>query len=295
MYHRVAPASADPLDMRVAPERFAEQVQRLGELADVVPLTEIRDRGSSRRVAITFDDGYLDNLTVAGPVLSEAGMPATLFVTRDESEPDRHFWWDRVEHLVLDEPADIDFLELEVGDRHLRVDVRTAAGWERAAAALNRRLVRMSAAEIDHLVAQLDEQTGGVEWPCDVHARLGDDHLRQLPGAGFAIGGHTRTHRMLSTLSRSEQYDEVRGCRDALENVVGAPVTTFAYPFGGGDAYTSQTVRAVRDAGYELACTTDVACTRPRTHRYRVPRLPVYDWDGDKFAARLEQLFELGV
>ncbi len=77
---------------------FSDHLAWLSEHTDVVPLDQItaaaeqpnRDRPT---VAITFDDGYLDNYTVAFPALSGLGLPATFFLTtglieRDESVVD---------------------------------------------------------------------------------------------------------------------------------------------------------------------------------------------------------------
>jgi hypothetical protein len=45
-----------------------------------------------------------------------------------------------------------------------------------------------------------------------------------------------------------------------------------------------QTTRLVKKAGFALACTTRRGRVTRRTRRYRIPRLAVHDWDGDRFA-----------
>jgi peptidoglycan/xylan/chitin deacetylase (PgdA/CDA1 family) len=66
----------------ISPERFEQQLSFLSRWRRVVALDETL-RTSPRRgvVAITFDDGYRDNLTVALPLLEKFQLPMTLFVT----------------------------------------------------------------------------------------------------------------------------------------------------------------------------------------------------------------------
>ncbi|MBT8100100.1 MAG: polysaccharide deacetylase family protein [Gammaproteobacteria bacterium] len=122
MYHRVRAASDnDPLC--VEPGLFADQVAWLAEHAEIVRLGAItgKNSGPSRkcRVAITFDDGYLDNLTEALPILVKHSAPATLFVTsqfcdqslthpRYQSERGQvHMTWDEVREWCSTDLLDI--------------------------------------------------------------------------------------------------------------------------------------------------------------------------------------------
>src|SRR4029077_19844424 len=79
-YHSVHP---DRPYRSVTPERFREHLAWLEEHAQVVRLDDIRRVGTSDRprVAITFDDGYVDNATHAFPLLEERRLSATFFVT----------------------------------------------------------------------------------------------------------------------------------------------------------------------------------------------------------------------
>lgn len=86
LYHRVAEAAFDPWGLCVPADRFREHLAMLAAERCVLPLDDLVSRlanGDTRRfaTAITFDDGYADNLAVAAPLLAEAGLHATLFVT----------------------------------------------------------------------------------------------------------------------------------------------------------------------------------------------------------------------
>jgi len=81
VYHSIsAPAEPMPGDIAVSPARFEQQLAWLRKTNRVVRLEETLVRSSGREIAITFDDGYRDNLTTALPLLEKYNLPMTLFV-----------------------------------------------------------------------------------------------------------------------------------------------------------------------------------------------------------------------
>lgn len=83
VYHTIsAPIEPMEADADISPERFERHLQWLSRWRDVVPLEETLKAPTSRNlVAITFDDGYQDNLIVALPLLEKFQLPMTIFVT----------------------------------------------------------------------------------------------------------------------------------------------------------------------------------------------------------------------
>lgn len=85
VYHTISsPAEPLPGDIDISPERFERQLQWLSRWRRVARLIEtLRADESDRLTAITFDDGFRDNLTVALPILEKFELPMTLFVTAE--------------------------------------------------------------------------------------------------------------------------------------------------------------------------------------------------------------------
>jgi peptidoglycan/xylan/chitin deacetylase (PgdA/CDA1 family) len=84
--------------------RFAEQMEVLRKYANPCPLSALvrahkdgADLKSS--VAVTFDDGYLDNLTTAKPILESHDIPGTVFVCTSAVRRGKEFWWDQLAGL----------------------------------------------------------------------------------------------------------------------------------------------------------------------------------------------------
>jgi peptidoglycan/xylan/chitin deacetylase (PgdA/CDA1 family) len=101
------------------------------------------------------------------------------------------------------------------------------------------------------------------------------------------------THPQLSLLGVAEQRAEIEGGRLRLEELTGAAVDLFAYPYGRGDDFDAHTLRVVREAGFRAAMANLPGVVTLDTDAYRVPRMYVLDWDGNQFARRLDRwLFE---
>jgi hypothetical protein len=102
MYHCVAKVDLDPWGLCVTPQHFDEHLEVLKKSARVISLQQLTqelDAGKSvdRSIAITFDDGYADNLLNAKPILEKYDIPATVFVANGYVEQQQEYWWDELE------------------------------------------------------------------------------------------------------------------------------------------------------------------------------------------------------
>lgn len=133
VYHTISsPAEPLPGEIDISPEAFARQLDWLARWRAVVPLDDTLGPYQWRhQVAITFDDGFRDNLTVALPLLEKHAMPATVFVatgfigdegylTRDELHElsqhplitiGAHGFWHRHFNLLSNEDARRELIE----------------------------------------------------------------------------------------------------------------------------------------------------------------------------------------
>lgn len=99
LYHRVADVKDDPHLLTVSPKNFYRQINYLRENFNLVSLLKLVNNlkgGEIKKdtLAITFDDGYADNLYNALPVLEEFQIPATLFIVAGKIDSPEPFWWD---------------------------------------------------------------------------------------------------------------------------------------------------------------------------------------------------------
>lgn len=310
MYHRIACSSADPWKLCVSPRNFREQMDVVARLRPM-PLRDLVARlraGRSVRgaIVVTFDDGYRDNLDVALPVLERNGVPATLFCTAGYVGRDEPFWWDALAAMLLMPGRLPDTLVLHAGGCTVRWALEAAVEYTAASRAADRRrrsgadpasarlrfhdalwrwLRALDEGERLQLLAAIAAWTDVQYRPEAAAYPLSQAQLRALArNPLIEIGAHTLTHPTLSILPPSRQRHEIAHGKAVLEEVIGRPVRSFAYPFGDLDALTPALVAA---AGFESACTTDGRAARRPKDVLRLPRMTVGDWDGDTFSREL--------
>lgn len=317
MYHRVQMPRADPWGLCVTPRHFEEHLEVLATNCHPLPTAElaIAARTGSvpeRAVAITFDDGYADNLNNARPALVRRSLPATVFVVAGYLGA-RHFWWDELETLLLRSavlPATLTLTvngtehHWDLGASPYRPSVMNREGsrwraWDEpstAAHALYRslwQLLQPLPEELQRRALGELRKWSGTATPQDSSADIMDaDDLRALAGGGLIdIGVHTMTHPVLSALSIDRQREEIHGSKAVIEEILQRQVCGFSYPYGAPATYSSETINAVKDAGFEYACSTSASLVAEGSDSYQLPRFQVGDWNGDEFAAQLQTWF----
>jgi peptidoglycan/xylan/chitin deacetylase (PgdA/CDA1 family) len=286
MYHRVAEARQDCFDIAVAPQRFDDHLRYLTGLGWVVPLADILIPTKTLQVAITFDDGYADNATTAAPLLSEAGLPATFFITTGRMGG-QHFWWDRLSAgLVTDYPKPTG-IDVTVGGRDLWLALDDQQACRTSLAFLHQRLQPLPPDEILTVVGELLDRLEAPPPPDDALTMTPEQVLALDAMPLVDIGAHTRTHLQLGGQHPSLQREELQGSMADLTSLLRHPVSSFAYPFGDPPSVGAEAPRLAREAGYALACSTTHGAVKRRSDRYVLPRLNVRDWEVSELAAQI--------
>ena len=309
-YHRVENLDSDPQMLCVTPQRFAEQMSVLRKCFRVVPLQQLvkQIRGGERTantVAISFDDGYADNLLHAKPLLERHDVPATVFIASDYVGGRATFWWDELESILLGNDALPQKLRLaidgqlffwDLGEDALHVDPSHEPGqWHvecgtmpsrrhRIYQALHQVLYTMSADKRDALLGKLRAWAGRSQQPRESHRTMTHSELASLAQCPLVeIGAHTATHPALSMLPPHQQDAEIRDGKIRLEQMIGRETNSFAYPYGSLTSFNDTTSRLVQAAGFSLACTTFTDSVRAGCDAFQLPRLPVRNWNGEEF------------
>ena len=208
---------------------------------------------------ITFDDGYRTCVDVALPLLQEFGATATFFIATDYVAKRRLYWWDTIHYLVKSSPRSRIALDYPSALVHDWAGDGPAARRQAITRLLT--LVKSEPAmDIDRFLASL-ASAAGVEWTRAIETRIADElimtwqDVRTLRDAGMDIQSHTRTHRVLQTLTPDALAEELAGSSADLEREVGAPARVVAYPVGYSIAEQPSIRTAVETAGYKIGFT----------------------------------------
>lgn len=292
-YHRIANVTHDEYEVCVSQKHFAEQMEALCKHAHPIHLSELVQclkAGSvrPRSVAVTFDDGYADNLYEAKPILEKYTIPATVFVCT--GYVGREFWWDELERLVMSSQAEWSALHLEVGKGQFVWDqpgVSLEPGFasrRKLLQALYKFLLALDVEDQDQAMNTI-RRWANVSFNEMTARAITHQELFQLANGGLIeIGAHTRHHPMLPWLSLERQRDEIVSSKQDLENLLDRRVDGFAYPNGRA---TDDAKRIVHEAGFTFACTSLHDVVRPASDLHTLTRFWQKDVDGEKFLQTL--------
>lgn len=292
LYHRVAVPGTDPWHIAVSPERFDDHMALLRAEFEPMTLDELVDCAQRRRippraVAVTFDDGYRDNLTAALPTLERHGVPATVFVATRYVGAGAPFWWDELTALLLRRIPLPDPLDLALGDVRLRWRTQSRSQRREAHDGLQELLRRSTPERVEMVMGMLREaaRLGGPAHTRDA-TPMTVDELRELARSDLIdIGAHTRAHVSLPALDAEIARAEVEGSAGDLDLLLGRPPSSFSYPFGDHGARGR---RVVRKAGFAYAAGTAAGAVTWLTNPFELPRLWVDDEDAGWLYGQIE-------
>jgi peptidoglycan/xylan/chitin deacetylase (PgdA/CDA1 family) len=319
LYHRVASLRSDPWSLAVTPRRFEEHLEVLRREAHPIrlerlPRALVDSELPDRAVAVTFDDGYADNLYSAKPLLERYDVPATVFLPSGLLGTKREFWWDELDGLLLQPGRLPGSLRMKINGKAHRWQLGEAARYPRSDLRHYRHwrawedppsprhalyksmwdlMHALPANERNRVLVELRGWAGVEQAGRSSHRLLSVEEAVDLARGGtIEIGAHTVTHPSLSTLPVDSQRLEIVRSKATLEDIVGVPVTSFAYPYGKRSDYSGQTITLVREAAFARACTNFTGLVKRSTDGFQLPRLQVHDWDGDAFLEQLVKWFD---
>lgn len=224
--------------------------------------------------AFTFDDGYLDNLTHALPLMERFGAPFTVYVATGMSTGAIDAWWLGLAALIRAHDR------IELPELDCRFDCRDQAGKQLAYGAITAR-IHANYDELAPVKAAI--AAGGID--CGALAQreaLSTEQLRRLAASPLVtIGAHGVRHINLARASAAEAKRDVIASRRRLEDIIDREVVHFAYPFGNANACGEREAQIARAAGFRTAVTTRRGTLFPKhaDHLFALPREPLCGTD----------------
>ncbi|MBI1185840.1 MAG: polysaccharide deacetylase family protein [Alphaproteobacteria bacterium] len=282
--------------LHVTPEFLDEAVGRIREKGfDIVSIDaaierlKLEDEGRPF-AALTFDDGYRDNLEIAYPTLKAIDCPFTVYVATAYPDGAAELWWQALEAVIAKE----DSVEVIMDGARRRLEcasprAKSAAfdqlyPWLRAIDEdEQRRFVRNLAAKYDVSLPALREAQA-LTWD-EVHA-LARDPL-------VTIGAHTVNHFAVAKLPPDQARREMADGKAKLEKELGRTIEHFAYPYGDENSAGPRDFEIAQSLGFKSAVTTrkGVLFDAHREHLHALPRVAL---NGDYQAQRYVDLYLTG-
>jgi peptidoglycan/xylan/chitin deacetylase (PgdA/CDA1 family) len=276
-FHSVAEAPQaawiDPR-YRLDPRRFERQMRFLAARRTPVSLNHLVDAMEAgrdlppRTVVVTLDDGYLDHLTVAGPILAKLGIPATFFIPTGCASRGENQWIDTLYSTLQHKTRHELVLE---GSPPRHFDLARPAEARRASAALEVELGNASYPHRCELLRELDRQLcPRVRMPRLIMDWKEVRELRRL-SPDFEIGGHSRNHIDLGSRPPEEVEADIAGCAEDLRGEVGDGPHHFCYPY---ERSGPESKEQVRRRGFRCGVGPGAASLITRSSdRFELPRV----------------------
>lgn len=274
--HRVLPAeeAAKSFEPRITitDTVFEQFLILLRQEFHVVSLRQLlnqpEDTDGRQRVAITFDDGWLDTYSYAYPLLLRYGLPATVFLcpglmADGQMLPEERFvriwrWCVKQQHIKL-LLQDLRKWGLTGGESLLK------QAWMRPLKrlAINAKLLMLSHLETTYCVPK-----------CDKRRFLTWDEVKIMRRSNITFGAHTVHHSTLTAEPEPSLEEELVNAREMIESKLQEQVSLFSYPNGAFDRHVTEMARRV---GYSHCFTKQQGSFRRNADQYAIPRIEIAD------------------
>ncbi|HEY2582573.1 MAG TPA: polysaccharide deacetylase family protein [Mucilaginibacter sp.] len=313
MYHRIAEPKSDVWETTVSPKRFEEHLQVLRKIGNVVSLRQLANSISSKHlpgnnIAVTFDDGYIDNFTTARPLLEKYGIPATFFIASGNIENKNEFWWDELEFVILSAESLPEVFSLNIKGNPISYQLKNESSlndeirqqhnaWKACTEAPPTTRAKLFYELWQHLkpLPYLEQQeylqiirnwaafplTARPDYRTMAAAEIGQLASNSL----FTIGAHTVTHPALACYKVSYQKNELNENRERLKEITNREINLLAYPYGN---YNEETLRITSELGFYSAFTTEEKTLRSKSPMHCLGRFQVKNITGAELRDQLK-------
>ena len=255
-YHRIAENDKilnknNPLSgLEVHQDIFEEQVMFLKKKFKILSLNELKKHIEQKKddfvISITFDDGYLDNINLALPILEKHNVPATIFVITRFLEKNDFMWW----YFLWENLNNQKFIYINSQKIYLKNEA-DMINWY---GILSKEVINLNYREQkDYL-----DKVFGNQFNFDYKDLIFDfDQLADLSKNNLIeIGSHTLTHAKLTSLNNDEIFKELSVSKKIIEEKIKKKVNFLAYPYGSTNEVNDKIIKIAEQVGYQMAFST---------------------------------------
>ena len=258
---------------------FAKLIRQLKTSGTAISMDQVLQFHNSNEelppnpFAITFDDGFENNLSVASPILDDEKVPATFYITTDFVDSNRMGWIDRIEfameirpHGRLSMPWGVREFNCDQARRELLSDIRM-------------RVKRDRQIDNDALASDIQDQLGvPITFSSDhvLDRKLNWDNVKALArNPLFIVAGHSHTHRILEYLNDDELDAEIDTSLELLKNRGGIVSSHYSYPEGMSYCYSDRVITSLQKRGICCCPSAEEGTNLPPLDLFRLKRIMV--------------------
>ncbi len=257
-------------DLVVSTQIFNNQVEYLMKNFDVISINEIHQkRKKKRKIVITFDDGYFDNIKNALPILERHNCPAIIYIATSFLDNKVIPWWINLWKIILSEK------EIEYNDK--KFDIIQKKNKKNCYEKLSKDFLFLNKNQQDILLKSLVNENQ-LKFISEKEF-LSTENLENLGSNNLIeIGCHTHTHQNLKILNKEEIHNEVTVSKKIIENIIKKKVKHFSIPYGSTNCFDEEIIDQLSKYEFKTIVTTEHGIFR-KNNCNRIPRIGIGNKD----------------
>lgn len=238
---------------------------------------QLQGRPLPEKAAVfTVDDGFWDQVSVAGPLFAQYDCPLTLYAVTEFVDGKLWLWDDQVRYVLTHSPKATYKVNLPDGSAFF---VDSAKDVRQQSRALRNKLKAMNQTGLYDWLPSLYSDAG-VEYtvtPPGLYRAASWSELQSFTSSGHFVGPHTLTHRILSQLNSEDAQSEIEGSLARLQEKLPRYSNTFAYPTGRQVDFTDREEAVVQKSPLLGAVSTVADAYRVGYPVTAIPRYSIPD------------------
>jgi len=295
MYHRIIPQEEAKYDyapngMVVTTSLFEKHIQYLAKHYHTVTINELCDILDKKEfiskkplLAVTFDDGWLDNYTNALPILNKYNVPATIFIGCNFIDNKEWYWLERVKFVLAHAHKTLIEKYIDGEQRQQLQDLLSELNLD----SIFQNFIPELGLYLNNVVQRVNKMDASdkklfltkVENIAELSNLINNQYfmdweqVKSLSDKGIEIGAHTITHTDLTSLSIDLAEKEITESKSILESKLGYKINNFAFPYGKNN---NDIQNYIKNSGYRSACSTINGLVDDGANHYHLKRINMH-------------------
>jgi len=257
-YHRICSDSEHLKkkdELTVSVSKFKQQLNFLKKNYHFVSLDNFIkfEKSKKKKISITFDDGYKDNLTYALPVLKELDIPATIYIVTKFLKGEFDIWWYELKDYISESSEDLKF---NFEKNKYNFSIRSESEKTKCFNRLNNIIQKLNKNEQYNFLKEMTNSSLRKQYKNILLSK--EDLSILISNPLITLGAHSHNHLSLRNLSKEECVEEIKKSKQTLEELMKCKVNHFSYPYGGKNDVGEREFEIVKELGFDSAVVTSV-------------------------------------
>ena len=257
-YHRVLPSNKidnSLVNIAVSTDNFINQLNFLKKNFDIISLDDLlihlKSKSNEFKIAMTFDDGYKDNLDYAYPILEKFKAPATIYIITKFINNKFIPWWVKLDHFITNNKKIFD-------------------NKKKIFELYKNKILFSDQLTIDKKVLSIIGKNNKFKYN---KIFLDQKEIQYLGKQKLiTIGSHSHSHYNFSQLTQEQTLSEFKTSKFILEKIIKKKISHFSYPYGGPKNIDFRFTKFLKNLGF-LSAVTTIRKKLYQTDEFELPRV----------------------